>query len=253
MGVAMTVRPEGSREPARNPAKQAGPGGGTEFPHAPESVSAARRSLGVDLRRLSVAPAVADDAVLILSELVSNALKHARPLAGNKIRVAWWMEDDRILRIAVTDGGRQPRPAVSGTTAKHGQDDGLQAVDLDEVDESAVDGRGLGIVGVLADAWGVEPFAADPGDPPRADDPAAPKTVWAAVRLHARQAAPPPPPDQHHRGRPARSRRIAGVRAALTALPRGAGHRIGKVLGKGTGKGIGSRGEAKGSAAAVAH
>jgi anti-sigma regulatory factor (Ser/Thr protein kinase) len=246
----MTVRPEGAREPARNPANQAGPGGGTEFPHAPESVSAARRSLGVELRRLSVAPAVADDAVLILSELVSNALKHARPLAGGKIRVAWWMEDDRILRIAVTDGGRRPRPVAVGTNGQARQGGGLEAVDLDEVDESAVDGRGLGIVGVLADAWGVEPFAADPGQPPRPDDPAAPKTVWAAVRLHAR-TVPPPPPDRPDR--PGRPRRIAGVRAVLTALPRGAGQRIGKVLGRGVGKGLGAGGEAaKGSAATLA-
>jgi len=243
----MTVRPEGAREPARNPVDQAGPGGGTEFPHAPESVSEARRSLGVELRRLSVPPAVADDAVLILSELVSNALKHARPLAGGKIRVAWWMEDDRLLRIAVTDGGRLPRPVAVGTTGHHRQGGGLEAVDLDEVDESAVDGRGLGIVGVLADAWGVEPFAADPGQPPRPDDPAAPKTVWAAVRLHARHTSPPPPTD--HSGRPGRPRRIAGVRAAITALPRGAGQRIGRVLGRGVGKGLGAGGEAaKGSA-----
>jgi anti-sigma regulatory factor (Ser/Thr protein kinase) len=207
----MSVEPESPRESvrisqtvARPEPRPTGVIGGTEFPYTPESVSTARHALSDALQRMRVAPSAADDAVLILSELVSNALRHALPLAGGTIRVAWWMEDSKVLRIAVTDGGRQkaghPPPLSAGPESLDSLD--LVAADLDDVDESAVDGRGLGIVGLLADAWGVEPWFAPETEvtgPDPVDDPSAPKTVWAAVRLHARHAAPPPPEDHDRR------------------------------------------------------
>ena len=268
MGVVMSVQPESPREsvsihPSRTvtraPAhRPAGGMGGIEFPYTPESVGTARHALADALQRMRVAPPAADDAVLILSELVSNALRHALPLAGGTIRVAWWMADDKVLRIAVTDGGRQqPAQAPPPEPGLEGLD--LVATDLDDVDESAVDGRGLGIVGLLADAWGVEPWyapeteagtsylrdaasldrrtgtAAGRAAPLDPTDPAAPKTVWAAVRLYARHAAPPPP-DDHDR------RWWRRMRVALTAHLPGTGR--GRVRGTRLG---GSRlGEARG-------
>ena len=212
MGVVMSVEPENPRESVRMsqsrtvtraPApRPTGATNGTEFPYTPESVGTARHALADALQRMRVAPSAADDAVLILSELVSNALRHARPLAGGTIRVGWWMTDDKVLRIAVTDGGRQhatptPPPAPDPESLD------LVATDLDDVDESAVDGRGLGIVGLLADSWGVEPWYAPEteatGPVLLQADPAAPKTVWAAVRLYARHAAPQPPQDHDRR------------------------------------------------------
>lgn len=234
MGVVMSVQPESPREttrmsqtvtraPAPRPTDARGIGG-IEFPYTPESVGTARHALADALQRMRVAPSAADDAVLILSELVSNALRHALPLAGGTIRVAWWMADDKVLRIAVTDGGRQqPGPRTRPAPGPEAPDlvtPDLVAPDLDDVDESAVDGRGLGIVGLLADSWGVEPWYAPETDAPGAHlhaaaltgpgsgtppgpldptDPGAPKTVWAAVRLHARHAAPPPPDDHDRR------------------------------------------------------
>jgi anti-sigma regulatory factor (Ser/Thr protein kinase) len=195
----MSVKPESPRESAeisewaaRGQAPRPVVENGTDFPHEPESVGRARHALSDALQRMRVAPTAAEDAVLILSELVSNALRHAMPLSGGTIRVGWWMEDSRVLRIAVTDGGRQHPDDVDEIASGPGRP-GLEAADLDYVDESAVDGRGLGIVGLLADAWGVEVCPQD-GRTVRADDPSAPKTVWAAVRLYARHAATSPPP-----------------------------------------------------------
>jgi anti-sigma regulatory factor (Ser/Thr protein kinase) len=233
-----------------------------EFPYTPESVGTARHALADALQRMRVAPSAADDAVLILSELVSNALRHALPLAGGTIRVAWWMADDKVLRIAVTDGGRQrPRPTPVPTAGPTGLD--LVAADLDDVDESAVDGRGLGIVGMLADDWGVEPWyvpeteapgshlrdeasgpaLTGPADP---TDPAAPKTVWAAVRLYARHAAPPPPDDHDRRWwrrmRVALTTHLPGTGAVRGRL-RGArlgGARLGEARGGPDGDAVGS-------------
>jgi len=204
----MSVKPENPRESVISEAvarasasRPTGDIGGTEFPYKPESVGTARHALADALQRMRVAPSVADDAILILSELVSNALRHALPLDDGTIRVAWWMEDSNILRIAVTDGGRQQSCDPTPTADGEGMD--LAATDLEEVDESAVDGRGLGIVGLLADSWGVEPWGVSGTEsatgPTPEHDPSAPKTVWAAVRLHARHAAPEPPEDDDRR------------------------------------------------------
>ena len=78
-----------------------------------------------------------DDARLVVSELVGNAVRHARPLADGTMHVAW-AGDDRALDIAVTDGGALTTP--------------------EKVDAGVSDlaGRGLAIVESLASRWWVE-------------------------------------------------------------------------------------------------
>ena len=63
-------------------------------PHGPAGVGEARHRMREQLRGGGVAESVIDDAVLILSELLSNACKHGRPLGGaltgdGAIRAAW--------------------------------------------------------------------------------------------------------------------------------------------------------------------
>ncbi|WUH23792.1 hypothetical protein OG370_20825 [Streptomyces sp. NBC_00448] len=50
------------------------------LPHGPTGVADARRRLRADLCARGVPDPVVDDAVLILSELISNSCRHARPL-----------------------------------------------------------------------------------------------------------------------------------------------------------------------------
>lgn len=50
------------------------------LPHGPTGVAEARRRLRTDLYARDVPEPVIDDAVLILSELLSNSCRHARPL-----------------------------------------------------------------------------------------------------------------------------------------------------------------------------
>ena len=50
-----------------------------------------------------------DDARLVVSELVGNAVRHARPLADGTMQVAWGQADDAV-DIAVTDGGALTTP-----------------------------------------------------------------------------------------------------------------------------------------------
>lgn len=126
-------------------------------PHAPVGVSAARHRLATDLDDRGIARGVVDDAVLILSELLSNALRHARALPSGNVRAAWWVRPDGLLAIEVTDGGSSTRPRqASPSLSAHG-------------------GRGLSIIGTLAADWGVR------GAPDEV-------TVWALVPIESSAA-----------------------------------------------------------------
>ena len=120
----------------------------------------ARRRLAADLVSAGIYESVVCDAALIVSELLSNAIRHAAPLPGSQIRVTWTLDDD-ALRVAVSDAGNGPLPRVT------------------QANPAAPGGRGLGIVESLSDRWGVQ---RDGGE----------TTVWAVLpAAHVPQAAPP--------------------------------------------------------------
>jgi anti-sigma regulatory factor (Ser/Thr protein kinase) len=110
------------------------------------------------LRVCGVCEAAVDDAVLILSELLSNACRHGRPLreapgGGGDVLAAWRVDATGRLTVEVTDGGgpTRPVPAKPSITARGG--------------------RGLNIITALADDWGVR------------DGAHGGVTVWVIVRL----------------------------------------------------------------------
>ncbi|MFI7686066.1 ATP-binding protein [Streptomyces griseoaurantiacus] len=132
-------------------------------PHGPAGVGQARHRMRAQLRRGGVSEAVIDDAVLILSELLSNACRHGRPLgdalAGDgDVRAAWRVEPSGLLTVEVTDGGgpTRPVPATPSVTARGG--------------------RGLNIITALAQDWGVR------------DDAHGEVTVWVVLRDDAESA-----------------------------------------------------------------
>jgi anti-sigma regulatory factor (Ser/Thr protein kinase) len=124
------------------------------LPYTASSVGVARRRLVGDLTEAGVYEATACDAGLVLSELISNALRHATPLPDAAVRVAWQIHGD-CVEIAVSDGGGPTVPEVN----KPGS--------------SAIGGRGLGIVERLSLRWGAYPSA----------DGAGAMTVWAEIAL----------------------------------------------------------------------
>jgi len=106
-------------------------------PHHPRGAHVARHRLADELRALVSADRLAD-AAAIAAELVGNAVRHAAPLPGDVVRLAWRLLPGGKLEIRVTDGGSAAGPQVR----------------VAEPEE--VDGRGLTIVAALADRWGVE-------------------------------------------------------------------------------------------------
>jgi anti-sigma regulatory factor (Ser/Thr protein kinase) len=122
--------------------------------NAPASASTVRRTLLFELGEYGCTEDVAYDVALIASELVGNAVRHARPLPSGHLHVEWKVEDDSV-RIAISDGGSDHIP-----TELH-------------VSPTDLSGRGLAIVAAVADDWGV---ATDLNG----------TTVWATRSLHDR-------------------------------------------------------------------
>jgi anti-sigma regulatory factor (Ser/Thr protein kinase) len=119
------------------------------LPYAPASVAVARQRLADELMAAGIFDSAVGDAVLVVSELLSNAIRHARPLPGANVQVAWALDDDAV-EVAVSDGGGPTRPIRAHASV------------------SSLGGRGLDIVEYLARTWGV-----------RTDD--AGLTVWAVL------------------------------------------------------------------------
>jgi anti-sigma regulatory factor (Ser/Thr protein kinase) len=98
---------------------------------------------------------VTDTAELLLSELMTNAYRHAKVPAGSEIRARCVVTADRV-RVTVTDANSTlPVPKTASPD-----------------DES---GRGLALVVTLADNWGTEPRECGIG-----------KEVWFEVALGPR-------------------------------------------------------------------
>ncbi|MFF9628529.1 ATP-binding protein [Streptomyces fradiae] len=166
-------------------------------PHGPAGVGEARQRMREQLRRSGVGESVVDDAVLILSELLSNSCRHGRPLDAAEVgegavRAAWRIDGRGALTVEVTDGGGPTRPVPSKPSV------------------TARGGRGLTIIDALAQEWGVR------------DGSSGEVTVWVLVA-----GAPP----RTGTTRP----RLAGPREGrpASALPRANGARPAHVAGAG--------------------
>lgn len=118
------------------------------LPSRPESAATARRlTQCVILRQWALSPALAEQAILLVSELVGNAVRHtgARAFGLRMMRRRGW------IRIEVRDPSR-----------------GLPC--LMPVHEMDTSGRGLFLVDKLSDRWGVDLL-------PRG------KTTWFEMRV----------------------------------------------------------------------
>lgn len=106
------------------------------FARERQSVSLARTMTAKALDEWGMGDALGDSAVLVVSELVTNSVEHARG-TGLRLHVTRRFQG---VRLAVVDLSRR-LPAVQAEDAR---------------DEH---GRGLVIVDALASAWGTQPLA----------------------------------------------------------------------------------------------
>jgi serine/threonine-protein kinase RsbW len=107
------------------------------LPFTSQSAGEVRRALVSWLRHHGSPESVIDDARLVATELVANAVRHADPLRNATMLVRWRQEGSELL-LTVADGGGETVPA------------------LRLVSEESESGRGLAIVEALALRWRVE-------------------------------------------------------------------------------------------------
>jgi hypothetical protein len=119
------------------------------FPGHPDQVAEARHYVA---RALASCPAVAD-AILLTSELATNAVQHSATGLGGTFAVAISHGPGRV-RLTVTDDGSPGRPLIAAA------------------DELSTSGRGLILVDCLAIRWGYT----GPGEPGRSAGERS--TVW---------------------------------------------------------------------------
>ncbi|WP_327678092.1 ATP-binding protein [Streptomyces sp. NBC_00467] len=111
------------------------PGYSETLPRKPESAATARSLVRVALAVWGLDD-MAEDGALIVSELVSNAVQHAR---RESIRVVIDRPGAACVRIGVVDFSKLP-PAPK------------------EPDDEDEGGRGLALVAELAEDWGTDPL-----------------------------------------------------------------------------------------------
>jgi two-component sensor histidine kinase len=118
----------------------------------PESARAAREFTVAALRRWHLDPLISD-AVLIASELVTNAINHGTPPGEvpGYVELTWSYQVSRLICVITDRALEPPVMTPAGTDAESG--------------------HGLQIVGALAAAWGWTMLGT--GE----------KAVWAALRL----------------------------------------------------------------------
>ncbi len=115
-------------------------------PSRPDSTPAARAFLSRLLEGWGLANEVIDDAALLTTELISNAVRHGAGTITLRVEV-----ERGVVEVRVHDDA-SAMPEFN-----------------DRVDEASLGGRGLFIVQCVADEWGSDPN--EPG-----------KTVWFRLR-----------------------------------------------------------------------
>jgi len=139
-------------------ARQRGDARAVAVAHRPGAVPVARRTITADVSS-RVDADLAHEVSVVASELLGNALRHARPDDSGRVLLRWQVRGE-VVDVEVTDGGspQEVRPQRPGPMA--------------------TSGRGLRIVRALAHEWGV------------VEDEEGRRTVWAALGGPTRRRRP---------------------------------------------------------------
>lgn len=99
--------------------------------------SIARTKLAGFLTINRASPEVIDDALIVISEMIANAVSHGLPTSDGAVEISWTINAD-LLELSVFDAGE-------GAS--------LKPIDFDE---DSLSGRGLSIINRVADRWWVD-------------------------------------------------------------------------------------------------
>src|SRR5689334_3504818 len=160
---AASAQAAGDRYGSREPAASAPPATGRRrrigLTPVPESARAAREFTVATLRKWDLDELI-EDAVVIASELTTNAIRHGTPAGtgdatrdsgSGRVELSWCLQASRLICVVTDQTGTPPALATGGPEAESG--------------------HGLQIVGALAVAWGWTILGT--GE----------KAVWAALEL----------------------------------------------------------------------
>jgi anti-sigma regulatory factor (Ser/Thr protein kinase) len=107
------------------------------LPFEASSPAVARTRLASFLTINRASSAVIDDALIVVSEMIANAVSHGSPTDAGGMEISWAITGD-LLELSVLDAG-------SGGS--------LKPIDFDE---DSLSGRGLSIISTVADRWWVD-------------------------------------------------------------------------------------------------
>jgi serine/threonine-protein kinase RsbW len=129
------------------------------LPHSHASVRLARARLANDLLSRDLPALVVQDALLVATEILTNAIRHAPPLPSGVVLMSWELCGETV-RLEITDGGSPDW--LGQALASGGPGSVPRRASL------APGGRGMLIVDALCPEWGIRPSTEG-------------KTVWAGV------------------------------------------------------------------------
>lgn len=107
------------------------------LPLEPATAGIARTKLAAFLLHHAASDAVIDDALIVLGEMIANAISHGEPTADGSVEISWSISHG-LLELSVYD---------AGTGAA------LKPIDFDR---DSLSGRGLSIISRVADRWWVD-------------------------------------------------------------------------------------------------
>ena len=107
------------------------------LPFVMSTPGVARTRLAAFLTVHRASAGVIDDALIVISEMIANAVSHGVPTSDGTIEITWAINGD-LLELSVHDAGEGGH---------------LKPVDFDE---DSLSGRGLSIINRVADRWWVD-------------------------------------------------------------------------------------------------
>ena len=107
------------------------------LPFVMSTPGVARTRLAAFLTVHRASETVIDDALIVISEMIANAVSHGEPNSAGTIEISWTINGD-LLELSVQDAG---------------EGGSLTPIDFDE---DSLSGRGLSIINRVADRWWVD-------------------------------------------------------------------------------------------------